>query len=76
MLGQGQPSARRSHMPHNGFHVDNRRMKQGPKITGPWQPRSSRFDRKVTAPNPAGISVTPNEIGGSSSSHIRVPNTI
>ncbi|MQL99538.1 hypothetical protein Taro_032263 [Colocasia esculenta] len=40
-------------------------------LTG-WQPRSSRFDREVTAPNPAGISVTPSEIDGSSSSHVRV----
>ncbi|MQM12407.1 hypothetical protein Taro_045322 [Colocasia esculenta] len=35
-----------------------------------WQPRSSRFDREVTVPNLAGISVTPSEIGGLSSSHV------
>ncbi|MQL99057.1 hypothetical protein Taro_031775 [Colocasia esculenta] len=36
-----------------------------------WKPRSSRFDREVTAPNLTRISVTPSEIDGSSSSHVR-----
>ncbi|MQL75843.1 hypothetical protein Taro_008195 [Colocasia esculenta] len=37
-----------------------------------WQPRSLRFDREVTVPNPEGISITPSKIDGLSSSHVRV----
>ncbi|MQL74304.1 hypothetical protein Taro_006661 [Colocasia esculenta] len=83
-LGSGRPGARPSHVPHRSPHRVNRRMRQWPRITKPQvtvikatisaiRPTGGNHDHRnsaeVTVPNPAGISVTPSEIGGSSSSH-------
>ncbi|MQL81700.1 hypothetical protein Taro_014160 [Colocasia esculenta] len=85
-LGSCRPGARPSHVPHHSPHRVNRRMRQWPRITEPQvtvikvtisaiRPIGGNHDHRnsaeVTAHNPAGISITPSEIGGSSSSHGR-----
>ncbi|MQL81766.1 hypothetical protein Taro_014230 [Colocasia esculenta] len=73
-LGSRRPGARPSHVPHHSPHRVNRGMRQGPRITEPLvtvikatisaiRPTGGNHDHRnsaeITAPNPAGISITP-----------------